>query len=118
LYAAPEHHSLSTVVGTKLTPAADVYGLAKTIYFMLCGRPPYEFRQKQITDLPASIKTQPWAAESQRVLSTATNEEASCRYQSAEDFYLALQAITELTEVSARGYREAAPNRNHPHLRI
>jgi serine/threonine protein kinase len=118
LYAAPEHHSLSNVRGTKLTPAADVYGLAKTIYFMLCGRPPYEFRQRQITSLPASINAEPWAEESQRVLSKATHEEAASRYQSVQDFYLALQAITEMTRVSARSHREATVNRKHPHLRI
>jgi serine/threonine protein kinase len=125
LYAAPEHHSLSSVAGTKLTPAADVYGLAKTIYYMLTGRPPYEFRQKQITALPAPINTEPWAADVLRVLSKATHEDPALRYQSAEDFHLALQAINdaaqesnESTRVSARSYREAAANRKHPHIRI
>lgn len=115
LYAAPEHYSLSGVMGNKLTRAADVYGFAKTVYFMLCGRPPYEFRQRQITHLPAAISTEPWAAGMLRMLSRATSERAADRYQSVEEFYLALQSATELTEVSRRARPEAA---HRKHLRI
>jgi serine/threonine protein kinase len=118
LYAAPEHYSLSNVPGATLTPAADVYGLAKTIYFMLCGSPPYEFRQRQITSLPASINAETWAEECRRVLYKATHEQAASRYQSVQDFYLALQSITELTRVSARSEPAATVNRKDSRLRI
>jgi serine/threonine protein kinase len=118
LYAAPEHYSLLTATGNKLTPAADVYGFAKTLYFMFCGRPPYEFRQQQITHLPAIINTESWAPDILRVLSKATSERAADRYQSVEEFYLALQAATELTKVSERARPEATVNRKRPRLRI
>lgn len=118
LYAAPEHFSLSHLQGTKLMPSADVYALAKTVYFMLCGQPPYDFRQQQITSLPAPAEAQPWAEEVLRALFKATSEEASARYQSAQDFYLALQAITELTTHWTRIRSEATANQKHPLLRI
>jgi serine/threonine protein kinase len=118
LYAAPEHFSLSHLQGTKLTPAADVYALAKSVYFMLCGNPPYDFRQQQITSLPATIEEQPWAREVLHVLIKATYEEASHRYQSAPDFYLALQAITEQTIHSTRGRPQATVNQRRPNLRF
>lgn len=118
LYAAPEHFSLAHLHSIKLTPAADVYGLAKTVYFMLCGSPPYEFRQQQITSLPATINAETWAEESQRVLYKATHEQAASRYQSVQDFYLALQSITELATVSARSEPAATGKRKPSHLRI
>jgi serine/threonine protein kinase len=118
LYAAPEHFSLSHLRGTKLTPAADVYALAKCVYFMLCGKPPYEFRQQQITSLPAQVEAQAWAGELLRVLFKATCEKASDRYQTAQEFYLALQAITEQTIHSTRGRPQATFNRKNPHLRL
>jgi serine/threonine protein kinase len=118
LYAAPEHFSLSHLQGTKLTPAADVYALAKSVYFMLCGTPPYDFRQQQITKFPPQAEAQPWTEELLRVLFKATHENASDRYQSAEDFYLALQAITEQTIHSTRGRPQTTVNQKRPKLRL
>ncbi len=118
LYAAPEHFSLSHLQGTKLTPAADVYALAKSVYFMLCGKPPYDFRQQQITSLPAHVKEQTWAGEVLHILFRATSEDASDRYQSVLDFYNALQAITEQTIHSTRGRPQATVNRRGPNSRF
>lgn len=118
LYAAPEHFSLSHLQGTKLTLAADVYSLAKSVYHMLCGKPPHDFRQQQITKFPTQVEAQSWAEGVLRVLFKATDEDASRRYQSAEDFYFALQAITEQTIHSPRGRPQATANQQRPHLRL
>src|SRR5919199_1667336 len=61
VYAAPEHHPLA-VTGqldtssltrrvAHLTPAADIYSLAKTTYMLLTGESPRRFSQKTITSL-------------------------------------------------------------------
>ncbi|HEY0081951.1 MAG TPA: serine/threonine-protein kinase, partial [Pyrinomonadaceae bacterium] len=65
VYAAPEHHPLmqAGVYGTgslpspvtQLTPAADVYSLAKTAYMLLTGEAPRRFSQRPITELPANM---------------------------------------------------------------
>src|ERR687893_3182359 len=59
LYAAPEHHPLlqtgpldTTSLNRRvllLTPAADVYSLAKTFYMLLTGEAPRRFSRKPVT---------------------------------------------------------------------
>jgi serine/threonine protein kinase len=118
LYAAPEHYSLSHVAGVKLTPAADVYALAKSVYFMLCGKPPSDFRQQQITSLPVPVEAQAWAEDVLSILFKATSERPLDRYQSAQDFYQALQSVTEQTMHSTRSRREATVKQKRPNLRV
>src|ERR671916_3249985 len=82
VYAAPEHHPLATTgpldtaslmrPPTHLTPAADVYSLAKTTYMLLTGEAPRRFSQKPITALPTGLAAQPWAEYVLRVLERAT----------------------------------------------
>src|SRR5207237_1719902 len=59
IYAAPEHnplvqtgqldHSSVETAQPHLTPAADIYSLAKTTYTILCGEAPRRFSHRQIT---------------------------------------------------------------------
>src|ERR687889_350272 len=82
VYAAPEHHPLlhtgpldphtSSAPSRILTPAADVYSLAKTAYMLLTGEGPRRFSQKPITELPEHVSSQPWASFVLRVLRKAT----------------------------------------------
>jgi serine/threonine protein kinase len=97
VYAAPEHHPLLQTgpldpgVGDSssrvLTPAADVYSLAKTAYTMLTGEAPRRFAQKPIGDLPESVASQPWATHVLRVMRRATEAAPARRYQSVKDFW-------------------------------
>src|SRR6266576_2210447 len=69
IYAAPEHNPLvqtaaldtGAPAGTQaqLTPAADIYSLAKTAYTMICGVPPRSFAHHAITSLPDPMSTEP-----------------------------------------------------------
>src|SRR5436190_900536 len=71
IYAAPEHNPLvqTAALDTRglqtaqpqLTPAADIYSLAKTTYTMICGVPPRVFAHRAITELPPAISVEPWA---------------------------------------------------------
>jgi serine/threonine protein kinase len=97
VYAAPEHHPLmqAGVLGTgsltgpvtHLTPAADVYSLAKTAYMLLTGEAPRRFSQRPITELPAHMADAPWASFVLRVLRRGTETNPAKRYQSVRDFW-------------------------------
>ncbi|HEX8130284.1 MAG TPA: serine/threonine protein kinase [Pyrinomonadaceae bacterium] len=97
VYAAPEHHPLmqAGVYGTgsltspvtQLTPAADVYSLAKTAYMLLTGEAPRRFSQRPITELPAGMAAAPWASFVLRVLRRGTETNPAKRYQSVREFW-------------------------------
>src|SRR5712672_4373710 len=82
IYAAPEHNPLVqtgsldwesiAAGGEHLTPAADIYSLAKTTYALLAGESPRRFAQHSIRELPASISNHFWSASVLRVLEKAT----------------------------------------------
>src|SRR5256714_7596013 len=96
IYAAPEHHPLiqtaqlditGPLSSSSLTPAADIYSLAKTAYTMICGPSPRAFAHQPITELPASMSHQPWAGSLLRVLEHATQTRPADRYQTVQDFW-------------------------------
>ena len=97
VYAAPEHHplartgqldtaSLAARPVPHLSPAADVYSLAKTTYMLLTGEAPRRFSQRPITELPPSIRQEPWAGFVLQVLKRATQTNPLERYQSVVAF--------------------------------
>ena len=97
VYAPPEHnpllHSARLEIDSSgssqphLTPAADVYSLAKTTYSLLAGEPPRRFSHRQIAELPASIMNRSWAPSVLRVLRRATLDNPSERYQTVTAFW-------------------------------
>jgi serine/threonine-protein kinase len=97
VYAAPEHNPLvqtgpldtASLASSKthLTPAADIYSLAKTTYTLLAGEPPRRFSHHQIRDFPESIAGKPWASHVLRVLRRATEDRPSDRYQTVQEFW-------------------------------
>lgn len=104
VYAAPEHHPFVQTgpldlarlnpPTKQLTPAADVYSLAKTLYMLLAGEAPRRFSQKQITELPESISGKPWSRFLLRVLSRATETDQRSRYQTVGEFWDELKDAT------------------------
>ena len=95
IYAAPEHNPLVQTaqlditgsLRSSLTPAADIYSLAKTAYTMICGMSPRAFAHQPITELPAPISFRPWASSLLRVLERATQDRPGDRYQTVRDFW-------------------------------
>jgi serine/threonine protein kinase len=117
IYAAPEHNPLVQTaaldtgsllgVRTQLTPAADIYSLAKTAYTMICGVPPRSFAHHAITSLPEPMSNEPWAETLVRVLERATQARAGDRYQTVQAFWdelseAALPATQPLKMAQAR----------------
>ena len=97
VYAAPEHHPLlhtgpldphvSSAPSRMLTPAADVYSLAKTAYMLITGETPRRFSQKPITEMPAHVASQPWAPFVLRVLRRGSEIDPRKRYQTVGEFW-------------------------------
>lgn len=121
IYAAPEHNPLvqtgpldpSYLSGLRehLTPAADIYSLAKTAYTMLAGEPPRRFAHSPITELPESINGQSWASSVLRVLRHATQNRASERYQTVKEFWadLADAALPQTRPLDPQAETEVRP---------
>jgi serine/threonine protein kinase len=122
LYAPPEHNPNSEDGGVRerLTPSADVYSLAKTIYAVMTGKAPRQFARRPITELPAELAHQPWGGRLLAILRRATADAVADRYPSVKAFWADLSALgatapeedeeDELTHIRRReGLREAAP---------
>ena len=123
IYSAPEHNPLvhtgqldiAVIASSRdhLTPAADIYSLAKTTYTLLAGESPRRFAQHTIEALSQIVSQEPWADAVLRVLRKATQDRPAQRYQTVEqfwdDFYEASLAPTirlpSLSEVVERRRR-------------
>lgn len=119
IYSAPEHNPLvqtsqldlaSSLHGRgQLTPAADIYSLAKTVYTLLAGEAPRRFAQHPITALPPLLQGKYWSAAMLRVLQLATQVRAADRQQSVEEFWeeLADAALPDTKELPGAVSRES-----------
>src|SRR5678815_4809390 len=97
IYSAPEHNPLMQTgqldtgrlrrPPDHLTPAADIYSLAKTTYTLLAGESPRRFAQHAITELPLPIREEYWSNAVLRVLEKATQSRPEARYQTVEEFW-------------------------------
>ena len=97
IYSAPEHNPLvhtgqldiNAIASSRdhLTPAADIYSLAKTTYTLLAGESPRRFAQHPIGDWPPFLAEKPWAPAVLRVLKKATQDRPDQRYQTVEQFW-------------------------------
>lgn len=104
IYAAPEHNPLvqtgaldlgAIAAGREhLTPAADIYSLAKTTYALIAGESPRRFAQHSIKEMPAAVSDQYWAAPVLRVLQKATQTRPDLRYQTVQEFWEELADAT------------------------
>ncbi len=134
IYAPPEHSPLDfdengQMTVAALTPAADVYSLAKSVYALITGEAPRAFANKQITDLPLTWRDKEWSEDLRRVLTKATSPDPTTRQQSVDQFWSDLEPVRRIaydlaTATSARpklsetpqahvsrGYSPLAPQR-------
>lgn len=97
VYAPPEHSPFVQAGGVatvaKLSPASDIYSLAKSLYTIITGESPRFYTGGPITDLPISCRNEEWATELKRILNQSTREDSAERPQTIDDFW------TELAEL-------------------
>lgn len=103
IYAPPEHSPMlagttGTLTIAKLTPAADIYSLAKSAYVLITCESPRFFAGQPITELPVSNRNEIWSKELLQILNKATQTNAEHRYQTVEDFWKDLQKIRLLAD--------------------
>jgi serine/threonine-protein kinase len=95
IYAAPEHNPLlqtaqletASFSSTQLTPAADIYSLAKTAYTLICHESPRRFAHEPITELPERLANEFWSERVLGVLERATQMRPADRYQNVQEFW-------------------------------
>ena len=103
MYAPPEHspvfaNSMDVMVVTELTPAADIYSLAKSAYVLITGESPRRFTNIPINDLPLQFADKSWGNELLRVLRKATNTNPGERQQNVNDFWHDLAEVKLLAD--------------------
>lgn len=102
IYAAPEHSPMNggpgVMVVPVLTPAADIYSLAKSVYVLLTREVPRYSANQPIAELPMSVRDEPWAEELKRVLYRATQSEPEKRHQSVDEFWQDLESVRRMAE--------------------
>lgn len=91
IYAPPEHSPMladsNVFVSRQLTPSADIYSLAKSVYVMITGESPRRFIGSPVTDLPERFADEPWAEGLVQVLRRATQFAPTLRHQSVAEFW-------------------------------
>lgn len=119
IYSAPEHNPLVRTSPLELaamrngratlTPAADIYSLAKTTYTLLAGEAPRRYAQHPITDLPPLLQGKYWTKPILAVLERATQDIAAERQQTVEEFWqeLADAALPDTRELPVSMLNEA-----------
>ncbi len=118
MYAPPEHSPMfagdtGTLTFTKLTPAADIYSLAKSAYVLITGESPRFFANQPITELPFAWRGKAWAKALVEVLNQATRDDPRERFQTVNEFWQALSKIKLLAETEDSG--DSAEIRVLPH---
>ena len=99
IYAPPEHHpDERTGRVERLTAAADVYSLAKSVYTVVSGRAPSQFACQTITSLPANIQGEAWATGLLNILQRATALDPEDRHATVIEFWSDLANIAILTQ--------------------
>lgn len=99
IYAPPEHSPLNAARlgnGSQLTPASDIYSLAKTVYTLVTGESPRSFANEPLTSLPENVRGEDWATALLDTLIKATNSEPSMRPQTVDEFWSDLSAVRSI----------------------
>ncbi|MGI8813458.1 MAG: protein kinase domain-containing protein [Pyrinomonadaceae bacterium] len=125
VYAPPEHSPMfagdtAVITVASLTPAADIYSLAKTVYTLITGEAPRFYANQPITDLPITSRDKEWTPELKRVLRKATASRASERHQSVDEFWTDLEAVRKIAAGAEPSARLSAPlhDKPQPHISV
>jgi hypothetical protein len=79
-----------------LTPAADIYSLAKSVYTLVTGEAPRAFANKQIEELPLTWRDKEWSEDLLRVVKRATSPDPNARHQTIDEFWQELEPVRKI----------------------
>jgi serine/threonine protein kinase len=101
IYAPPEHSPMfagrtGNLEYSRLTPAADIYSLAKSAYTLITGEAPRAYAHEPITGLPESVRSEEWADELLRVLGKATAADPRERHQTVDELWADLAVVRQI----------------------
>ncbi|HEY0426950.1 MAG TPA: serine/threonine protein kinase [Pyrinomonadaceae bacterium] len=113
IYAPPEHSPMmsgntGTLTFSELTPAADIYSLAKSAYVLITCDSPRAFSNQPITSLPEKFRREPWAGRFLEIIKKATQSDSRERHQSVNDFWQELSELKLLAEDEEEPAEESA----------
>lgn len=133
VFAPPEHspmlsENMTTLSFTELTPASDIYSLAKSAYVLITGESPRFFANQPVTELPFAFRQEDCAEALLKILNKATQINPNDRYQNVNEFWQELAKLYRFTEIRevvtqvnprkiepqphiARGYTPIAPQK-------
>jgi serine/threonine protein kinase len=103
IYAPPEHSPMmavgnDTITYTELTPAADIYSLAKSAYFLLTGESPRFYANQPVTELPSACRGELWSDDLLEILNKATQPNPRERHQTVKEFWQDLSGLSKYIE--------------------
>jgi len=120
VYAPPEHSPIfagrtGSLGFSQLTPAADIYSLAKSTYTLVTGEVPRAYSHEVITGVPKAIAEEHWSGEFLKVLKQATHPDPRERQQSVEELWSDLQRVREaaLDDLPTRQVNAFLPPQPH-----
>ncbi len=118
IYAPPEHSPMfsgntGNLVFTELTPAADVYSLAKSAYVLITGESPRFFANQPITELPHAMRQKAWAGDLVKILNKATQNDARERFQTVNEFWKNLSELNISSETKSINVGTRVTSRLH-----
>lgn len=121
MYAPPEHSPVfaemsDVMTVTELTPAADIYSLAKSAYVLITGESPRRFTNVPISELPISYADKSYGGELLRILQKSTQNNPQSRYQTVQDFWKDLVQIKVLAAKEDSEIETATEIAVRPHL--
>lgn len=100
VYAPPEHSPLlagqtGELNMNTLTPAADIYSLAKCTYTLFTCESPRFYANKPIEALPAACRDAAWADSLLGILRRATQDGPADRHQSVDEFWADMLTVRD-----------------------
>lgn len=98
IYAPPEHSPMlagetGKLEFSELTPAADIYSLAKSAYVLITGESPRFFANQPIIELPNRVRYENWSENLLKILNKATQTDYRQRHQTVNEFWKDLSGL-------------------------
>ena len=108
IFAPPEHSPMladdeNAIVYKGLTPAADIYSLAKSAYVLFTCESPRMFANQPINALPYAFREKDWADELLKILNRATQSSPAERPQNVNDFWKDLSKLARFRDDEETG---------------